>query len=91
MRFAERETLVSAVERDEPGSARGPLTAPDEFVAAVRANAETQRFSRTIVAEKDAASSTKALHDPGMGGFVMCRCGAGVFGIGMFGIGVLRC
>src|SRR5487761_853773 len=91
VRFAERETLVSAAERDESGPECESLTAPDEIVADVRAIADAERFSRLTVAEKDAASSTEAPHDAGMEVFVMGRCGAGMFGIGMLGIDVLRC
>src|SRR5579859_5605680 len=60
-----------------------PLTAAEELVAPVRAKTEGERFSGATVAETDAASKPKALHEPGMGGFVICRCGAGVLGIGM--------
>ena len=91
MQFAERELLVSAVERDERKPARESLTAPGEFVAAARAIADAERFSRLTVVEKLAASSAAAPHEPGMGVFVKFRCGAGAFGIGMFGIDVLRC
>ena len=81
-RFAELASLIAF------GVECEPLTAAEELVAAVRGNAEAERFSGAIVAETDAASKPKALHEPGIGGFVICRCGAGVFGIGLFGIGM---
>ena len=83
-RFAEPASLIAFEVECEP------LTATDELVAAVRENAGAKRFSGATVAETDAASKPKALHEPGIGGFVICRCGAGVFGIGMLGIGMPR-
>ncbi|MHB8524648.1 MAG: hypothetical protein ACYDD2_00610 [Candidatus Acidiferrales bacterium] len=91
MRFAEPETLVNARERDEPKPACESLTAAGELVADARAIAGAERFSLRTVTEKDAASSTDAPHETGMGIFVMFRCGAGALGIGIFDIGMLRC
>lgn len=82
-RFAGRARLIAFEAECEP------LTAADELVAVVRGNAEAERFSGATAAETDAASNPKALHEPGIGGFVIRRCGAGVFGISMFGIGML--
>jgi len=76
-RFAELASLIAFEVECES------LTAADELVAAVRGKVEAERFSGATVAETDAASNPKALHEPGIEGFVICRCGAGVFGIGM--------
>lgn len=84
-RFAELASLITFEVECEP------LTAAEELVAPVRAKTEAERFSGATVAETDAASKPKALHEPGIGGFVICRCGAGVLGIGMFGIGMPCC
>jgi len=86
VRFAEREMLVSTVEGDEPKPACESLTAPDNVVVPVRAIAEAEIFSRLTVTEKDAASSAEAPQELGMGRLAACPCG-----VGMFGIGMLRC
>lgn len=90
MRFGECARLLTAKE-ESAGPAREPLIAPDDPAAGMRADAKKERISGTMVAGAEAASSTNAPHELGMGRLDACPCGMGMLGIGILRIGMLCC